>query len=138
MSIQIRFITNLHELTEAIHVKEIPQLLVGIHENDFAARFPHMLEQAENFADSGTVYKWDIFKINNDFTNAFIHDRFKAALEDRAIFKRDLALDTHDPTISMRFNLDVHSPLGQNTVTFRWREQAPDTCHGFEVCSPSA
>jgi hypothetical protein len=31
----------------------------------------------------------------------------------------------NDPAIPNRFDLDVHGCLGQNTVTFRFQEQAP-------------
>jgi hypothetical protein len=113
-------------LTKAIHVEKIPQFLIGIHEHDFAARLSHMLKQAQDFADAGTVYKRNVFEVNDHFIDALIHDGIKATLKDRTIFKRNFAFDPDDSTISMRFDLDVHGPLGQNTVTFRWQEQAPD------------
>ncbi len=127
MSIQIGFSANLHKLPKTIHVEEVLQLLVGIHEHDFAAGLSHVLKQAQNLPDSGAVYKRNFFEINNNFLHAFIHDGIQAALKDGAIFKRNLALDSDDSPFPASFDLDMHSPLGQNTVTFRRLEQAPDT-----------
>jgi hypothetical protein len=138
MSIQAGFFAYLHELTEAIHIEKIPQFLVGIHKHDLTARLSHMLEKAQNFTDPGAIYKWNVFEINNYFLYALIHDGIEATLEGRAILKCNLALDADDSTLFMRFDLDVHGRLGQNTVTFLRQEQAPDTCHAFTVCSPSA
>jgi len=48
------------------------------------------------------------------------------ALEHRAIFECNFALDADDATVPTRINLDVHGQLGENTGIF-WRlEQASD------------
>ena len=138
MRIQIGFFTYPHKLTKAIHGKEVPQFLIGIHKHNFAADFPHMFEQAQDFPYSRTVNKGDVLEIDNNFAHPFIHDRVQLVLENRAAFKRDFSFNADYATFSKRINLDVHGYLGQNTVIFQRQEQASETCHVFRICDSSS
>jgi len=138
MGVQVCLFAYLHKLAKAVHYEEVPQFLVGIHENNFAADFPHVFEQAQNFAYTRAVDEGDPLEIDDDFVHPLIHDSVQTILEQRAALKRDLAFNADDSTFSIRINLDVHGHLGQNTVIFHRQGQAQETCHGLGICdSPS-
>lgn len=120
--IQVRCITNLHKPIKTVHQEEVVQFFVGIDQDDLPVHLSHALEQTQNFTHTGAVYKRNLPEINNDFFYAlFGGDGIETFLESRTMLKSYFTVNVNDPTIILRFNLDVHSHSGKNTVIFQQR-----------------
>lgn len=100
---------DLHELLKAVHREEVAQFLVGVYEDKAAVALPHQLEKTEYFPDPGAVHKGYVLEVDHNLSHPPIEYRIQLALERRAVFERDLPLDSNDAPIVAGFDLDIHS-----------------------------
>jgi DNA ligase D-like protein (predicted 3'-phosphoesterase) len=102
---------------KAVHGKKLPQFSVRVEQNDLAPMISRFLVQTKYFTRTGTVDKGDFHEIDDYQARAFIQKIVKTILKGGAIFVGYLALDTYNSFISVRFYLDVHGFMRQNTVS---------------------
>jgi hypothetical protein len=93
-------VEDLHELLETVHLEQIVQLLIRIDKDDFALPIPQQLEQAQDFADSGTVHKGYIPEIDDDYAHTFFHYPVETALEQWAVLEGYLIFDPNYASVA--------------------------------------